>query len=89
MDEKSSFTGIFTDGDLRRLIGKDGEGALSHKIEEVMTKDPLFVEPDLLVVDAVERMKKMNRKVSTLAVVEDEQILGTLCVTDIAKAGLI
>ena len=89
VDEKSRFTGIFTDGDLRRLIGKDGEGALSHKIEEVMTKDPLFVEPDLLVVDAVERMKKMNRKVSTLAVVEDEQILGTLCVTDIAKAGLI
>ena len=89
VDEQGSFTGIFTDGDLRRLISRDGEQALKHQIEEVMTKDPLSIDPDLLVVDAVEKMRKMDRKVSTLAVVEDGQILGTLCVADIAKAGLI
>lgn len=89
VDEQGRFTGIFTDGDLRRLISRDGEQALKHQIEEVMTKDPLSIDPDLLVVDAVEKMRKMDRKVSTLAVVEDGQILGTLCVADIAKAGLI
>ena len=89
VDEQGRFTGIFTDGDLRRLISREGEQALKHQIEEVMTKDPLSIDPDLLVVDAVEKMRKMDRKVSTLAVVEDGQILGTLCVADIAKAGLI
>lgn len=89
VDAQGSFTGIFTDGDLRRLISRDGEQALKHQIEEVMTKDPLSIGPDLLVVDAVEEMRKMDRKVSTLAVVVNGRILGTLCVADIAKAGLI
>ncbi|MCI9416125.1 MAG: KpsF/GutQ family sugar-phosphate isomerase [Eubacterium sp.] len=89
VDQDDRFIGIFTDGDLRRLISREGEKALNHRIGEVMTKDPLSIEPDLLVVEAVEQMKKMDRKVSALAVVENKRILGTLCVADIAKAGLI
>lgn len=89
VDEGGRFTGVFTDGDLRRLISKEGEKALNHKIEEVMTKNPIAIGPDLLVVDAVENMKKFEKTVSTLAVVKEKELLGTLCVADIAKAGLI
>lgn len=89
VDENENFIGIFTDGDLRRLIGSEGEKALMHPIEDVMTTEPLFIEADLLVVDAVEQMRKMKKKVSTLAVLKDQRLVGTLCVADIAKAGLI
>ena len=89
VEQDDRFLGITTDGDLRRLISREGEKALNHRIEEVMTTDPLSIESDLLVVEAVEQMKKMDRKVSALAVVENKRILGTLCVADIAKAGLI
>lgn len=88
-DADGQYIGIFTDGDLRRLISQRGAQVMEEPIDRVMTRNPLRIEPNLLVVDAVERMRDMNRKVSTLAVVENGRIVGTLCVADIAKAGLI
>lgn len=89
VDKEGHYIGIFTDGDLRRLVGHRGVQVMDECIDDVMTKNPLTIEPDILVVDAVEKMKEMNRRVSTLAVVENKKIIGTLCVADIAKAGLI
>lgn len=88
-DADGQYIGIFTDGDLRRLISQKGTQVMDEPIDEVMTKNPLKIEPDLLVVDAVERIRGMDRKVSTLAVVENGRVVGTLCMADIAKAGLI
>ncbi len=89
VNQEGHYIGIFTDGDLRRLIGSRGAQVMEECIDNVMTKNPLTIEPDILVVEAVEKMKRMDRRVSTLAVVEDGKIIGTLCVADIAKAGLI
>ncbi len=89
VDKEGHYIGIFTDGDLRRLIGRKGAQAMSECIDDVMTQNPVQIDPDILVVDAVEKMQDMDRKVSTLAVVENEKVIGTLCVADIAKAGLI
>ena len=89
VDKEGHYIGIFTDGDLRRLIGRKGAQATSECIDDVMTKNPVQIDPDILVVEAVEQMQNMDRKVSTLAVVENEKVIGTLCVADIAKAGLI
>lgn len=89
VDKEGHYIGIFTDGDLRRLIGRKGAQAMGECIDDVMTKNPVQIDPDILVVEAVEQMQNMDRKVSTLAVVENEKVIGTLCVADIAKAGLI
>ena len=89
IDEDQNYVGIFTDGDLRRLISRIGTQALEQKIEDVMTRNPLTIIPEMLVVDVVEWMKKTNCRVSALAVVESGKNVGTLCIADIAKAGLI
>lgn len=89
VDEKQHYVGIFTDGDLRRLISRMGTQALEQDIEEVMTTKPLMIEPETLIVDVVAWMKKENYNVSTLPVVKDKRNIGTLCIADIAKAGLI
>lgn len=89
VNKEGHYIGIFTDGDLRRLIGSRGAQVMEECIDDVMTKNPLAIEPGILVVEAVEQMKRMDRRVSTLAVVEEGKIIGTLCVADIAKAGLI
>ncbi|MDR2175126.1 MAG: KpsF/GutQ family sugar-phosphate isomerase [Synergistaceae bacterium] len=60
--------GIFTDGDLRRLLEKSGAGALSLPIEECMVRAPSVIESDRLAAEAVKIMEE--REISVLIVAE-------------------
>ena len=59
VDAHGRLTGIFTDGDLRRLI-LDGGGDLRQPIAQVMTRDPKHLSDDALVRDAVQMVRELR-----------------------------
>ena len=71
-------TGIFTDGDLKRLVQKK-RGIEKNKIKNFMTKNPFVVEENML---ASEILLQMNRKKITSACVykkgNKRKIIGVL-----------
>lgn len=78
--------GVFTDGDLRRALS-EGIDVYSIKIDEIMSKNPLTVGPDIL---AIEALKLMNDKnISALPVIDDGKLAGTLRINDITGAGIV
>jgi arabinose-5-phosphate isomerase len=79
--------GIFTDGDLRRLI-EHGRDIRSLQIDDVMTRKPVTIEAQALASSAV-RLLEGQRK-SQLVVTEpagaEQQVVGALHVHDLLSA---
>jgi len=86
VDEDKRLLGIFTDGDLRRLLEDRGAQGMDLRIQEVMTKEPKSIHPDKLAVEAVHIMEELE--MSCLAVVEDEVVVGIVHIHDLLKAGV-
>jgi len=86
--------GIITDGDLRRALrNHPAETWASMKAIDLMTTDPITVDADLLVVEAIKQMECNRRKpISVLPVVgpnsSGSQLLGLLRLHDLVQAGL-
>lgn len=78
--------GIITDGDIRRMLHRDIPFQ-SLKAGDIMTKDPLTINCDILVADALDIMRKNN--ITQILVVEDEKYLGVIHLHDILKEGII
>ena len=79
--------GIFTDGDLRRLIEKGGD--LRHLVaREVMHPRPRLVRDDALAVDAADVMEQ-HRITSVLVVDADGALVGALNSNDLMRAKVI
>ncbi|MFK5892521.1 MAG: KpsF/GutQ family sugar-phosphate isomerase [Pseudomonadota bacterium] len=69
---QNQIQGIITDGDLRRTIGKNNH--IEHlKVEDTMTKKPIMIEQDMMLVEAEKLM--INRKIKALMVVNKEKKL--------------
>lgn len=68
VDDAGQLAGIFTDGDLRRLVFED-RAALSRPIGEVMTKNPRTLRDTAQVRDAVRIMRE--RRIDELPVVDE------------------
>ena len=58
--------GIFTDGDLRRLIAKEGIACLDRHVGDVMIRSPRTIAPDALAAEAVHIMEKLEISVEDL-----------------------
>lgn len=87
VDDEERLKGIFTDGDLRRLIEDRGEaGVLSMPVAEVMTKNPKTIDADELAVRGVLLMEKYE--VSVLVVMKDGLPVGMVHLHDMLKAGV-
>jgi len=80
-------TGIFTDGDLRRLILRD-PGELRRPIGEVMTPGPRTLPDDALVRDAVRTVRE-HRQDEIPVVDRDGKPIGILDVQDLISMKLI
>lgn len=79
--------GIFTDGDLRRLIEK-GVDLRSSKAGEVMHANPRTVQPDALAVEAVALMEQ--HRITSVLVVDGAGVLcGALNTNDLMRAKVI
>ncbi|GHV47980.1 D-arabinose 5-phosphate isomerase [Synergistales bacterium] len=74
LNEAGELVGIFTDGDLRRLLERRGVEALNSPIYESMTRSPCVIEPTRLAAAAVRLMEE--RSISVLVVVTPSQTGG-------------
>jgi arabinose-5-phosphate isomerase len=87
VDKKGILTGIFTDGDLRRHLGKNPDLS-RRKVKEVMTKNPTTITKEKLAVEAMRILKE--KKIDEIPVVDEKQRpIGLLDVQDLLKAGLV
>jgi arabinose-5-phosphate isomerase len=86
VDRNGKLVGIFTDGDLRRVLEK-GLDLQKTPIAQVMTKNPQTIEPHALAVEAAEIMEK--RKINGLLVVDKGILLGALNMHDLLRAKVI
>ncbi len=87
LDEHDRVLGIFTDGDLRRLIEK-GVDLRACTAEQVMHPAPWSISPDALAVEAVDLMEQ--RCITSVLVVNDDgQFCGALNSNDLMRAKVI
>ena len=87
VDEERKILGIFTDGDLRRLIEK-GVDVLPLKAHEVMKPQPSTIHQDALAAEAAQLMEQL-RITSLLVVDQDNRLCGALNSNDLMRAKVI
>jgi len=86
-DADGRIVGIFTDGDLRRTLERDGD--IRHlKIGEIMTADPRSIRPEALAVEAAEIMERLTIN-QLLVLSEHGELKGALNTHDLMRAKVI
>ena len=87
VDEEGALAGIFTDGDLRRLLEGGDFSRLELPIDHVMATEPKVLRPTDLAVDA-HRLLRENR-IDNAPVIDDERRpVGLLDVQDLIEVGI-
>jgi len=84
LDGQGHLAGLVTDGDLRRHMGAD---LLEMEVDQVMTRNPITAEPELLASAALELMN--SRRITALFVVSDAKPVGIVHVHDLLRAGVL
>ena len=82
-NDDGGIKGVFTDGDLRRLLQKDGEHILDKKIGSMEFKSPISIDANALLNEAQTLFKKMN--VDTILVTDSGKPAGMLDIQDLKK----
>ena len=85
VDQQGQLTGIFTDGDLRRML-ENNTDIHSTKVQQVMTQGGATISPDKLAVEALQLMQ--TKKINALLVTDNNKLVGALNMHDMLKAGL-
>ncbi len=87
VDAQDRVLGIFTDGDLRRLLEK-GFDLRAGKAGDVMHANPVTISADALAVEAAEMMEQ--RRITSVLVVDAEgRLCGALNSNDLMRAKVI
>ena len=82
VDDDGTLEGIFSDGDLRRLIVDHADTAMSQTVGGVMTRDPKRVRADALAADAMALMRR--HRIDELPVVDEAgRVVGLIDVQDL------
>jgi arabinose-5-phosphate isomerase len=87
VDAAGRVLGIFTDGDLRRLIEK-GADLREVKAREVMHPSPRTIRADTLAAEAAQMMEQ-HRITSVLVVDDDGLLVGAINTNDLMRAKVI
>ncbi|MEB2510213.1 arabinose 5-phosphate isomerase KdsD [Burkholderia multivorans] len=87
VDTNRKVAGIFTDGDLRRVLARDGDFR-RLPIADVMTREPRTIGADHLAVEAVELMER-HRINQMLVVDADGVLIGALNMHDLFSKNVI
>ncbi|PSJ63397.1 KpsF/GutQ family sugar-phosphate isomerase [Kumtagia ephedrae] len=82
VDPAGGLAGIITDGDLRRRIGED---LPSKTVDQVMTRNPKTVGPDMLAAAALQLIQTAS--ITALVVIEDDKVVGFVHLHDLLKIG--
>ncbi len=87
VNEQNCVVGVFTDGDLRRMLEKSHD-IHTTVISEVMTRSCRTIEPNILAAEAMQIMQ--SKKINALLIVDQKnQLTGALNMHDLIKAGLV
>lgn len=87
VDEENHLKGIITDGDLRRMMEK-GIDVYHEVIDNIMTKNPKWIDQREMAVNALQRMNDLH--ITCMPVLEEEgTVVGTVLMQDIIKAGIV
>jgi arabinose-5-phosphate isomerase len=70
VDADGRMAGIFTDGDLRRVLQLGGAPPLDEPIDDVMAREPKHARPQMLVDEAVRILRR--HRIDQLPVLDDE-----------------
>ncbi len=86
VDDHQKIVGIFTDGDLRRILDKrvDIHTAL---IGDVMTHNPTTATPNMLAAEGLNLMQ--DKSINGLILCEEGKVVGALNMHDLLKAGVM
>ena len=86
VNEDMRLSGIFTDGDLRRLLQRE-TNPLELPIADVMTRSSKMIREEVLAAEAVRMME--DHAISILPVVDDQfSLFGVIHLHDLVRAGL-
>ena len=88
VDAKGSVAGIFTDGDLRRLLSRTGD-LTRIEVAEAMTRTPRTIASTRLAIDCVELMETPPKVMALLVVDADDQLIGALHMHDLFHARVV
>ncbi|KJG57715.1 D-arabinose 5-phosphate isomerase [Photobacterium kishitanii] len=86
VDHNQQLRGIFTDGDLRRLLDNHVD-IHNTSIGTVMSTNPRTISPQLLAAEGLKLME--DNKINGLLVTENNQLVGALNMHDLLKAGVM
>lgn len=87
-DNEGKLLGVFTDGDLRRLIQSNGSSALDKCLEEVMNTSYISVDKAELTSKALEMMENEKKPILVMPVVEDGVAIGMIHVHHIITSNI-
>jgi arabinose-5-phosphate isomerase len=86
VDENDTLLGIFTDGDLRRLLQRE-HNCIDVEISRVMNRNPKTISKNELAFNALGRMRDFS--ITTLVVTEEKnKVIGVINLHDILRVGI-
>ena len=87
VDQENKVVGVFTDGDLRRMLEKNLD---VHKtaVSDVMTPSCKVINPDILAAEAMQIMQRLKIN-ALLAVDRKNKLVGALNMHDLVRAGIV
>jgi len=87
VDKDNSVVGVFTDGDLRRMLN-NSSNVQETKIKDVMTASCTVINSDILAAEAMKIMQQ--KKINALLVVDqNNKLAGALNMHDLVRAGIV
>ena len=85
VDASMHVLGIFTDGDLRRVLDRSAD-LRTTRMDQVMTRNPKSVSPGMLAAEAVHLME--THSITSLVVIDEGKVVGALNIHDLLRAGV-
>ena len=87
VDSAQKILGIFTDGDLRRVLA-DGTDLRSARIIDLMKRNPRTIDANRLAAEAVQQMETL--RINGMLVVDaDNRLIGVFNMHDLLRAGVL
>jgi len=83
-NDAGDLVGIFSERDFARKIIVRGRSCDTTKVKEIMTPDPLFVEPDTTISACMRLMT--DNKFRHLPIKKNGKVIGVISIGDVVKA---
>jgi arabinose-5-phosphate isomerase len=89
VDADNTLKGVFSDGDLRRVL-ESHDNIRNVLVKDVMTQTPKTISADKLAVEAADIIQRHNIAASGLLVVDaNHKLIGAVHVLDLMRAGVL